>query len=144
MLQLKVSWDRKRIGRIINAANNAMTKMYTMPYLMTIPRRCRFCLMEYNGGRICLDGRNQNSMVACRRSTYGIRRGGVSINKRMWHSKKSEVHRPSSIILTTNSRAGCDMACAPRPMPHHLPVHHARLDSSCLNSLERNTAMTTL
>lgn len=54
-------------------------------------------------------------------------------------SSRSELQRDNSIILTMNSRAGCDMTCAPRPRPYHRPVHHARFVSSCLNSRERKT-----
>ena len=58
--------------------------------------------------------------------------------------RKSELQRESSMIFTMNSRAGCDIACDPRPRPYHLPVHHARFVSSCLNSRERKTEMRTL
>ena len=56
-------------------------------------------------------------------------------------SKQSELHNKSSMIFTTNSRAGCDITWAPIPRPYHLPVHHARFDSSCLNLRERNAEM---
>lgn len=55
--------------------------------------------------------------------------------------RRSELQRESSMILTTNSRAGCDIAWAPSPRPYHRPVHHALLVSSCLNSRDKNTAM---
>jgi hypothetical protein len=55
--------------------------------------------------------------------------------------RRSELHSDSSMILTTNSRAGWDIAWAPRPRPYHFPVHHARLVSSCLNSRDKKTAI---
>lgn len=58
--------------------------------------------------------------------------------------KKSLLHKESSMIFTTNSRAGCDMTCVPKPRPCHLPVHQALFVSSCLNSRVRNTAMRNL
>ena len=66
------------------------------------------------------------------------------MKRRMWHVRKSELHNDNSMILTMNSRAGCDIAYVPRPRPYHLPVHHARFVSSCLNSRDRNTEMRTL
>ena len=80
-------------------------------------------------------------MVECNLSTKGMKMGGVTIMSRMCPSKKSELHRDISTILTMNSRAGCDSADDPRPTPYHLPDHHALLVSSCLYSLERNTEM---
>jgi len=108
---------------------------------MIIQRRCRFCLVENMGGRICLEGRSQNNIVEWSLSMNGIKMGGVkSINKK-WPSKKSELHSDISTILTINSRAGCDIADVPRPLPYHLPVHQARLVSSCLYSRVKNTAI---
>lgn len=75
---------------------------------------------------------------------YGINSGGVSMNRRKWPMRMSELQSDSSMIFTMNSRAGCDSACEPSPRPYHLPVHHARLVSSCLNSRERKTEMRTL
>ena len=83
--------------------------------------------MEYKGGRICFDGRSQTghdishsdtetekidsqSRVECNRSMYGIKIGGVSMKRRTWQVKKSELHNDNSIVLTMNSRAGCDIA----------------------------------
>lgn len=77
----------------------------------------------------------------CSLSKKGIKVGGVKIIKRTWPSKKSDDHNDISTIFTMNSRAGCDMAEAPRPRPYHLPVHHARLVSSCLNSRDKKTAI---
>lgn len=37
---------------------------YRIPYLKMIQRRCRFCFMEYNGARICLEGRSQTGHVS--------------------------------------------------------------------------------
>ena len=54
-------------------------------------------------------------------------RGGVSMKRRKWPRRRSELHNNNSIILTTNSCAGCDIACIPSPRPYHFPVHHARL-----------------
>ena len=131
--------------------------------MLTIARRCFLTLMLKMGAWICFDGRSQTgsselnsawphnrtwgylqSKIECRRSTYGTSSAGVSMIKRKWPMRKSELHRESSMILTMNSRAGCDNACEPRPRPYHLPVHHARLVSSCLNSRERNTEIRTL
>ena len=50
------------------------------------------------------------SSVECTRSMYGMKIGGVRIKRRMWQVRKSELHSDSSIILTMNSRAGCDIA----------------------------------
>ena len=85
--------------------------------------------------------RYSQSIIECRRSMYGITIGGVKMNIKMWPMRKSELQSDSSMIFTTNSRAGCDIACAPKPRPYHLPVHHARFVSSCLNSRERKTEM---
>ena len=81
------------------------------------------------------------SIVECSLSKKGIKVGGVKIIKRRWPSRKSEDHSDISTIFTMNSRAGWDIAEAPRPRPYHLPVHHARLVSSCLNSRVKKTAM---
>lgn len=43
----------------INATKAAKTAMKTMLYLKTIRLRVRFCLIEYKGAWICLDGRSQ-------------------------------------------------------------------------------------
>ena len=48
---------------------------------------------------------NSQSIVACRRSTYGINNGGVSMKSKKCPSKMSELHNDNSIILTTNSQA---------------------------------------
>jgi len=61
--------------------------------------------------------------------------------RRKWPNRKSEPQSDISTILTMNSRAGCDIAELPRPRPYHLPVHQARLVSSCLNSRVRKTAI---
>jgi len=71
----------------------------------------------------------------------GIKIGGVKIIKRKCPSKKSEVHNDISTILTMNSRAGWDIAEVPRPLPYHLPVHHARFVSSCLYSRVKKPAI---
>ena len=84
---------------------------------------------------------NSQSIVACRRSTYGINKGGVSVKSKKCPSKMSELQNDNSIILTTNSRAGWEIACEPRPRPYQRPVHHARIVSSCLNSRDRKTEM---
>lgn len=42
------------------------------------------------------------------------------------------------------SRAGCVQAEVPIPRPYHLPVHQARLTSSCLYSLEMPIEMSSL
>ena len=85
--------------------------------------------------------RDLQSIVECKVFAYGIKTGGVRMMRRKWPSRKSEPQRDISTILTINSRAGCDIAELPRPRPYHLPVHQARLVSSCLNSRVRNTAM---
>src|SRR5882757_5999519 len=126
---------------------------------MTIHRRCLFCLVENNGARICFDGRSQtiqpsvrnqkkasiqekrdiHSIIECKEFTYGIRIGGVKMMSNRCPSKKSELHSDISTTLTMNSLAGWDMAELPSPRPYHLPVHQARLVSSCLNSRVRKT-----
>ncbi len=63
------------------------------------------------------------------------------MKSKKWPRMKSPLHKVSSMILTPNSRAGCDMAAVPSPIPYHFPVHHALFVSSCLNSLVRNTDM---
>lgn len=63
------------------------------------------------------------------------------IISKIWPSKKSELHRDISTILTMYSRAGCERADDPSPTPYHFPDHQARLVSSCLYSRERNTAI---
>ena len=127
---------------------------------MTIHRRCLFCFVENNGGRICFDGRSQtinqvseikkrfeynerdiHSIIECKEFTYGIRIGGVRITSKRCPSKKSELQSDISTTLTMNSLAGWDMAELPSPRPYHLPVHQARLVSSCLNSRVRKTAI---
>ena len=65
--------------------------------------------------------------------------GGVMIIRRRCASKKSDVQRDISTILTTNSRAGCENADDPRPRPYHFPDHQALFVSSCFNSRDRNT-----
>ena len=129
-----------------------------MEKYLTIQRRCLFCLVENNGGRICFDGRSQTasnvsennlsqgnsnsqSIVECIRSTKGMTNGGVRMNSKIWARIKSDVHSDISTIFTMNSRAGCDIADEPSLRPDHLPVHHAKLVSSCLNSRDRKTAM---
>lgn len=67
--------------------------------------------------------------------------GGVKMKSKKCPVRKSELQSDSSMVFTMNSRAGCDMACAPRPRPYHLPDHQARFVSSCLNSRERKTEM---
>lgn len=69
-------------------------------------------LRVYFSHQICHTdiGENLQSKVEWRRSTYGIKIGGVSMKSRTWQVKKSELHRDSSMIFTMNSRAGCDMA----------------------------------
>lgn len=47
------------VRTMIKAAKAAITSRYRTPYLRMIQRRCRFCFMEYNGARICLEGRSQ-------------------------------------------------------------------------------------
>lgn len=83
-------------------------------------------------------------IVAWKRSKYGIRTGGVNMNSNKCPMRRSELHKDSSMILTTNSRAGCDIAWAPSPRPYQRPVHHALLVSSCLNSRDRKTAIRAL
>ena len=83
-------------------------------------------------------------IIAWKRSKYGIRIGGVNMNSNKCPMRRSELHKDSSIILTTNSRAGCDIAWAPSPRPYQRPVHHALLVSSCLNSRDRKTAISVL
>jgi hypothetical protein len=73
------------------------------------------------------------------RSMKGTRTGIVSMNRRKCPMSRSELHSESSMILTMNSRAGCEMAWLPSPRPYHRPVHHAWFVSSCLNSRDRNT-----
>lgn len=86
-------------------------------------------------------GGDIHSMVECKLFAYGIRIGGVKMISRTWPSRKSEPQSDISTILTMNSRAGCDMAELPNPRPYHLPVHHARFVSSCLNSRVKKTAI---
>lgn len=97
----------------------------------------------WRGIRLNFLGKKNNlqSIVECNRSTKGMRRGGVRMNRRRCPRMKSELHNDISTILTMNSRAGWDMAYEPSPRPCQRPVHHARLDSSCCNSRERNTAI---
>src|ERR1700722_3564236 len=65
------------------------------------------------------------------------------MKKRMvWPRMKSAANMPSSVILHTNSRPGCDMEC--QPIEYHLPVHQAMLDESCLNSRVSANAMISL
>ncbi len=71
----------------------------------------------------------------------GIKIGGVIMNSSRCPSMKSELHKDISTILTMNSLAGWDMAWLPKPRPYHFPDHHAILVSSCLNSLDRKTAI---
>ena len=123
----------------IKATNSARINTNIIPYLITIPLLCRFCFNEYNGARICLEGRNQKSPVAYIRSIYGTSRGIASMKRRKCPIRISELYNENSITFTMNSRAGWLIACAPSPRPYHLPVHHARFVSSCLNSRERKT-----
>lgn len=83
--------------------------------------------------------RDLHIMVECALSIKGIRVGGARRIKRMCASKKSELHKDISTILTTYSRAGCDKAELPRPLPYHFPDHHARFVSSVFSSRERKT-----
>ena len=55
----EVNTEDSRIAS--NAAKMAKARINTIPYLATIHLRWRFCLIEYNGGRICFDGRNQTA-----------------------------------------------------------------------------------
>jgi hypothetical protein len=68
-----------------------------------------------------------------------MRIGGVRIINKKWAMMKSELHSDISTIFTIYSLAGWEMAEFPRPLPYHLPVHQARLVSSCLYSLVRKT-----
>lgn len=87
---------------------------------------------------------NLHNNVAWKRSIYGIRIGGVIMKSRKWPRSRSELQRDSSIILTTNSRAGWEIAWLPSPRPYQRPVHHARFVSSCLNSRDKHTEIKTL
>lgn len=80
-----------------------------------------------------------HNIVECRRSMKGMNNGGVKMNNRRCASRKSELHKDISTILTTNSRAGWDIALFPSPLPYHLPVHQALFVSSCCNSLDKKT-----
>lgn len=53
------------VRRAIRAPAIAMARIYIKPYLITIHRRCLFCLIEYRGGWICFDGRNQTVKRIC-------------------------------------------------------------------------------
>lgn len=90
----------------MRAANVAKERTNKNPYLNTIHRRCLFCLVENRGARICFEGRNQKSIVACKRSANGAKSGGDIMNNNRCPSKKSELQRDISTILTMNSRAG--------------------------------------
>lgn len=74
-------------------------------------------------------------------STNGMNNGGVIMNNRICARMKSDVQSDISTILTMNSRAGCAIADEPNLRPCHLPVHHAKFVSSCLNSRDKKTAM---
>jgi len=124
-LQSKLVTWRNINGVASSAANTAAVSTNTILYLITIQRRCRFCLTENSGAWIWLEGRNQKSNIECSLSAYGIKIGGANMKSRTCPIKKSELHSESSMIFTTNSRAGCDMMCAPRFLPYHLPVHQA-------------------
>ena len=89
--QKEEKW-RENSRMTIKATNSARINRNTIPYLITIRLLCRFCFNEYNGARICLEGRNQKSPVACIRSIYGTSRGIASMKRRKYPKRISELH----------------------------------------------------
>jgi hypothetical protein len=81
------------------------------------------------------------SIVEWSLSMKGMKIGGVMMIRRMWPSKKSELQRAISTILTIYSRAGCEKADEPSLRPYQTPDHQAILVSSDLNSRDKNTAI---
>ena len=89
--EMEEKW-RENLRITIKATNSARISTNIIPYLITIPLLCRFCFKEYNGARICLEGRNQKSPVACIRSIYGTSRGIASMKRRKYPKRISELH----------------------------------------------------